>query len=142
MKIKAIRGIANSLSQMCVSHRIDTSLERLADLPDGTVEVDLLKRTCCRSGSGTLELPIVEQFAAWLLTRMEHAGLSLESLEQATIILNYSNRVPTDRSRILLFDLECTSQLGIEGRVVEGHAKSGVWYHRLSNTPLQPTSGA
>jgi hypothetical protein len=79
-----------------------------------------------------VSLPIVEDLLSWLKARMSQVGGSVEALEKAMLTLNYANRVPTDRKRIVLFDLECIAQLGIGERVFEGHADNAVWYQRSS----------
>ena len=133
MKIKVVRSIVNSLSQMCCSARINTTLELLSDLPDGTVEVDLQGASCRHSGIGDLKLPLVEDFRTWLVLGLEDAGLSLGLLQQAQLSLQYcTNRVPTDRTRILLFDLHARCQIKLQNRLIEGHSVSALWYHRLS----------
>jgi len=86
------------MSQMCVSHRIDSTLEKLADLPGGDVFVDLLARTCHHSKVGPLDLPLVEELLAWLNARTRQADGSVVTLIQASLVLSYAFRVPTDRT--------------------------------------------
>jgi hypothetical protein len=131
MKIKIFRSIANSLCQICCSARIDESLEHLADLPDGVVKIDLLLESCNHTKSGDLMLPIVADIKHWLLDRLEQARISFEVLQDASISLTYkTDRIPTDRSRLLLFELECASHFVVGARIIEGNYKNVLWHKR------------
>jgi hypothetical protein len=133
MKLKELRSIADSLCQMGCSARISTSLERIADLPDAALRIDLLSGSCIHGRVGDLPLPMVEEFRAWLTERLRGAGIANDVLERAILSLRYTtDRVATDRSRILLFELECTSELAVQGRVFRGHASDSLWYERAS----------
>lgn len=131
MKIKELRSIANSLCQMGCSARINTSLERLADLPDDALQIDLLSGSCVHGKVGELPLPMVEEFRAWLTEQVRKAGITSDVLDRAVLSLRYTtDRVATDRRRILLFELECASEFAAEGRVFKGHASDSLWYQR------------
>ncbi|SRR5213593_2029130 len=131
MKIKVLRSIANSLCQMCCSARINTSLERIAGLPDGTLKIDLLLGSCVHSTAGDLQVPMVEDFRAWLSSQMEQSRLSFDVFRSVLLSLQYkTDRVPTDRKRILLFELESASQFVLANQVIEGHATNVLWYQR------------
>ncbi len=124
---------------MCCSARINTTLELLAEFPDGTVDVDLLAESCRHSQLGVLHLPLVEDFKCWLGLRLEDAGLSLGLTRQALLLLQYNTeRVPTDRSRILLFDLKCRFQIALQGRLIEGYSENAIWYHRQPDGSAPP----
>ena len=131
MKIKVFRSIANSLCQMCCSAHINRSLEYLADLPDGTVEINLLSESCKHSVAGDLSLPMVADFNLWLSKRLEQVGLSVDVMQSVQVSLRYNtDRVPTDRNRILLFELECSSKFVVAKRIINGYAENVHWYER------------
>jgi hypothetical protein len=133
MKIKVLQSAANSLCQMCCSAHIASSLELLADIPGNTLKIDLLADSCMHPQRGDLELPLTKDFSAWLAERFKAIEVPLTFLQQALISLQYkTDRVPTDRSRIVLFDLECTSKISVKDRVFMGHASDAIWYNRAS----------
>ena len=110
----------------------------MAELPDATVRIELRSGSCKHPIVGDLELPVVEELRTWLLARVEAAGILFDSFEQVLLSLHYkTDRVPTDRKRILLFELECACEISLDNRVIEGHATNALWYERRTS-PLEP----
>jgi hypothetical protein len=131
MKIKVVRSIANSLCQMCCSSRMSSSLERLADLPDGTVQIDLLSGSCSHTAFGDMHLPAIEEFRSWLSQRLEEENIGIGVFRRAECSLSYTtDRVPTDRKRIVLFELECASLFELGDQIIQGNATNTVWHQR------------
>src|SRR5206468_11567946 len=109
----------------------NSSLESMADLPDGTVQIDLLSGSCTHTTAGDLQLPMVEDFRSWLSQQIEQSKIEFNVFHRAIVSLRYkTDRVRTDRSRILLFDLECESQFALADQVIEGRAVNALWYQR------------
>jgi len=80
---------------------------------------------------GDLRLSMVEEFRGWLSQQMEQAKVESNVFHRGTLSLQYkTDRVATDRTRILLFDLECASQFVLADQVIEGHAASALWHQR------------
>lgn len=131
MKIKAIRSIATSLCQMCCSSRMSASLERLADLPDGTVRFDLLSGSCTHTAVGEVRLPAIEDFRNWLSQRLQDERIDVEVFQSAWLSLRYkTDRVPTNRKNILLFELESASHFTLSDHTIERRAANVVWHQR------------
>ena len=131
MKVKILRSLAASLSEMAVSARLGDTLELLADLPDGTVVVDLLELTCRHSSEGTVRLPPLQEFSEWLAQQLGNASIPAGAVNAATLEIRYrTDRVPTDRSRIVLLDIHSTCRLESMGKVAEKTAQNAIWHHR------------
>ena len=131
MKTKLVKSLAPDLSAMAISSRVLPSLEQLCSLPDGTVTLDLVSNTAKLSDGQSLELLITAELSDWLRERLAQAAIPVERLEAAKIDLSYgSHRIPTNRSKIVAFDLGATANVLAADRVSTGTAEGMQWYKR------------
>jgi hypothetical protein len=132
MDRKILQDAAHTLPRMLLGSRVTDDLEKLAELPDGKLEVDLLKGTARHSSGAVLELLVVSESAAWLNQRLDGAGVSVAELENAQLEVTIrTDRVPTDRKWIILFEFTCTCTLTGFGRTYLGHLPEKLtWYPR------------
>ncbi len=131
IKLKPLKADATAVCQMATSERICGSFEVLADLPDGDLSLNLVTGDCVHSGIGSLQLPIGPELASWFRGRLANLQIPGDDIESAALAITYStDRVPTERERILLVDLEAKSQIIIAGRSYQGAARNSVWCHR------------
>ena len=118
---------------MVVGWRMYEDLEKLADLVNARVTIDVLRHTAVKDGSEPLSLKIVEELGAWLAKRMAAAHVSRDAVSAVTLRLDVrSDRIATDRKRIVLFDFDCqclvsTPERTYEGTVTEQHT----WHQRV-----------
>ena len=128
-----IQDAANTLPHMVMSERIGyDDLEQLAELPDGMLSIDLLKGEAHHEVGGTISLQIVQALSEWLGRRLGKRALGLHDLAEAgMVLLLRTDRVRTDRARVIPFDWHCTSTLTTRaGQTASGVAYGLTWYDR------------
>jgi len=107
-------------------------LETLAHLPDGTISIDVLGGTAVHSVVGAVPLQVAGEMQAWLQRRLADEQIPSSALLEATLSADIStDRIPTDRKRIVSLDFTCTSRLATADRTYEGelHEKHS-WHTR------------
>ena len=139
MRRKVLQDVANALCHMSAGLRSD-DLEVLSDLPDGALTIELLLGTAEHDVKGALSLQIAGEMAAWLKHRLESLNIPMAALVASTVRAEFrTDRVLTDRKRIVSFDWKCESSVTTDektyvGRLVEKHQ----WHTRKA---WQPVSG-
>jgi hypothetical protein len=134
MRRKALQGLANTLCDMLVGWRMAEDLERIADLPDGTLEFDLVAGRVTHNVAGPVELWVCGELTAWLKSRLDVLAIPMDSLRAATLCADFrTDRIATNRKKIVSFDWECRSRLATEeteyvGHLVEKHR----WHKRVA----------
>ncbi len=132
MKRKTLQDVANTRPDMLVAWRMAEDLDRLSDLPDGTLRIDLLRETAEHSEAGPITLHVVAELTAWLRDRLTALEIPLTELTQANLDTEIrTNRITTDRKRIVSFDLTCQSRLVTLQRTYEATLQERhVWHRR------------
>jgi|SRR5271167_2458285 len=128
-----LQDVANTLPQMIMGERMPYSdLETLAQRPDGTLSIDLLKREARDLSGAVVRLQIVQDLALWLEHRLSQHRLDASNLSGAHLSLTLrTDAVPTVRARAILFDWSCTSEMvPREGKPRTGGARGRAWYDR------------
>ena len=83
------------------------------------------------SGQEMTLKPITTELSDWLLKQLGVAGVPVAKLEGATVTLSYrTDRLPTDRSKIVVFDLEATTSVLAAERFSFGTAEGTQWHTR------------
>lgn len=127
MRRKVLQDVANTLCDMLVGWRMSEDLESLAVLPDGTLVFDVLLGTVAHSKKGELSLYIAGELSAWLKNRLKALNVPVEALVTVTVRAEFrTDRIKTDRKRIVSFDWRCESIVATDektyvGRLVEKH---------------------
>ena len=131
MKLKALREVANTLPAMLVGWRMTEDLDRLADLPDGVLRIDVLREVAAHSKAGPVELHVVQELSAWLRARLTALGIPLSQLNEVRVEADIrTDRVATDRKRIVSFDFDCHSRVATAQRTYEARRKETHKWHR------------
>lgn len=118
---------------MLVGWRMHEDLEKLAELPNGTLTIDLLRRTAVHDVAGGLQLHIVEELAAWLAEKLSIEKIPIGELSSVTLEAGIrSDRVATDKKRIVLFDFDRRCSISTIQRKYEGTVhQSHTWHQRV-----------
>ena len=112
MRRRVLQDLANALCQMAVAARLGEDYERLAAMPDGAFRLDLQNRTATSSAGARVELAITDELAEWLERRLKSEAVLMAALVSAQVELEFrTDRVKTDRKKIVSFDLSCSSSL-------------------------------
>jgi hypothetical protein len=119
---KLLQDVANTLPQMFVGWRMAEDLEILAELPDGTLEIDVLSETVRHSSGATPRLHVAGELAAWLRNRLDEARLALTELTKAhLVVVIRTERIVKTRKRLISFDFACTCTVTGYDRTYVGH---------------------
>ncbi|WP_445369245.1 hypothetical protein ACH5Y9_08285 [Methylomonas sp. BW4-1] len=130
MRRKALQDLANTLCHMVVGWRMGDDFERIAQLPDGTLSFDLLKKSATHSSGVSPELWITGELAAWLTARLAAENIDQMKLVEATLDVQHrTDRIKTDRKKIVSFDFECHSVLATDERRYQGKLVERHSYH-------------
>lgn len=131
MKLKGLREVAHTLPEMLVGWRMSEDLDRLADLPDGVLRIDVLRQAVDHSKAGPVELHVVLELSAWLRERLTALGIPLSQLNEVRVEADIrTDRIATDRKRIVSFDFDCYSRVATAQRVYEARRKETHRWHR------------
>jgi hypothetical protein len=108
-----LQDVANTLPRMVMSERMPSSdLEALAERPDGTLSIDLLRREARDSSGALVPLQIVKLLADWLEQRLGAHRLDAGTLSGAHLTLTLrTDAVPTVRATAILFDWSCSCEV-------------------------------
>jgi hypothetical protein len=131
MKLKALREIANTLPEMLVGWRMLEDLDRLADLPDGVLRIDVLREAAVHSKAGPVELHVVLELSAWFRERLTALDIPVSQLTEVRVEADIrTDRIATDRKRIVSFDFDCHSRVATADRSYEAQRKETHKWHR------------
>lgn len=121
---------------MAIGWRMGQDLEKLADLPDGTIKFDLLQGTASHSRVGEIDLWIAKEMQAWLKHRFEVDRIPENQILQGCVQLSSTtDRIKTDKKRIVSFDWECHSLIATDEKCYESHLKEAhSWHNRLDES--------
>jgi hypothetical protein len=128
MRRKVLQDIANTLCQMMVGWRMGDDYEQIAELPDGTLFFDLICESVRHSDGSSPKLWISGELSGWLKYRLKVENIDATKLLSATLEVQYqTDRIKTDRNRIVSFDFQCHSRLKTDeaeykGVLVEKHS--------------------
>lgn len=117
-------------------------LELLAGLPDGTLTIDVLAGTANHSVNGSVRLHIAGDLKAWLERRLSESGIERSEVETASVTAGIrTDRIATNRKRIISFDFSVDSTIATAERVYRGRlCEVHRWHSRVpSNNRLQAT---
>jgi hypothetical protein len=128
MRRKALQGVANNLCQMLSGWRMRIEdLEVLSQTPDGVLIFDVLGGSVAHDRTGALSLSVAGELNAWLKDRLASLNIPLSAVKSATLRAAFkTDRIPTDKERIVSFDWTCESSVATDeetysGRLVEAH---------------------
>ncbi|WP_369977558.1 hypothetical protein [Xanthomonas bundabergensis] len=131
MRRKVLQDIANTLCQMTVGWRMGDDVERMAELPDGTLYIDLLDKTIAHSAGHSPTLWIAGELSAWLEHRLSVEKIDRRELVHARLELRYeTGRIRTERKKVVSFDFECRSSLQTDEVEYRGVAVDRHAYHQ------------
>lgn len=131
MRRKVLQDIANTLCQMVVGWRMGDDYERIAALPDGRLSFDLLTGRVTHSAGESPDLWVAEELRAWLLSRLEVEGIAVANVQSALLDVDFrTDRIKTDRKKIVSFDFECCSQLATSEKTYQGNLIERHAYHQ------------
>lgn len=109
--------------------------EIIADLPDGRLSFNLLTGSVTHSGGTSPSLWIAGELHAWLSARLVKEGIPVVELQTASLDVDFrTDRIATDKKKIVSFDFQChsvleTSEKKYEGKLVERHT----YHQRVKN---------
>jgi len=133
MRRKILQDYSNTLCHMLIGSRISGDLEVLADLPDGSLSIDVLRGTASHDVAGSLQLQVAGELRDWLVQRLEVSGIPTETISSAAVTARITtDRIATDRTHVVSFDFFVRSTLTTEhvaylGQPHEVHK----WHSRL-----------
>lgn len=136
---KILQDVANTLPNILVARMHIVDLETLAHLPDGSLSLNLLAHTARHSLGGDIELKIVDELTDWLKTRLVKNQVAVSDLTKAELVAAIrTDKIPTDRDRIVVFDFSITCNVGLrEENVVTAIGTGRTWHDRVLGR--QPT---
>ena len=125
--------LAKALPHIAARWRLWSDLELLASLPDGTVAIDALDGMSRHSVTGVIPLRLGEELKAGLTDQLARRGVAAEEVSAATVsMVVETGAVPTDRARIVHFDLRISARLETRAGVfAAAQDEEHVWHTRL-----------
>ncbi|MCA9647551.1 MAG: hypothetical protein KC492_42975 [Myxococcales bacterium] len=128
--LKNLKSLSRALADIAASSRAAQSLGPLASSPNATLDFDLLASRTIHSGLGPLELPLTTDLRGWLFAHVHEAGLAADDLESAIVSLRVrTDRVPTDRARVVLFEFSSSCTLRARSRSFQSSSGPNLVWH-------------
>jgi hypothetical protein len=84
MKLKRLNHAAQNICQIFCGWRLNLSLQRLAELGSGVLDIDVLSGQCAFNGSPIEPLPIAEEIHGWFLDDLNQSGIPVLSIHSAS----------------------------------------------------------
>ncbi len=116
-------------------------LELLSELPDGTLRFDVLNAGIAQQ-CWWAKLQVAGELAAWFNHRLKELNIDSAAILGAELVADFTtDRLKTNRKRIVSFDWKCSSRVATDEKVYEGQLKEKhQWHSRLPpNTSLERT---
>lgn len=130
MRRKVLQDVANTLCPMLVG-RIGEDLDILSELPDGTLLFDVLDGSVTHDRSGPVSLEIAGKLRAWVERRLASLRIPREVLRSVLVRAEFrTDRVPTHKKAIVLFDWRCESSVTTDQKTYSGRLETQQWHTR------------
>ena len=134
MRRKRLNHYADVMCKMFVGWRMGDDLETLSDLPDGTINVNLLTGEATHSVVGNLDLHIAKELQAWLQQEAEKDNIDFTQLKSGNLeVAINTGKVATNRKKIVSFNFECRSNIKTDEATYSAHVKDmHQWHSRVA----------
>lgn len=131
---KRFNHYADVVCRMFMGWRMQEDLEALAQLPDGSITVDLLAGTASHSSAGAIPLHIAKEIQAWLAHESQKDGIKLSPVEDAKLFVAVkTDTVKTNRKKIVCFSFDCRSEFRLLDRTyVANVSETHRWHERIA----------
>lgn len=87
MKLKRLKHQSYILCHMFCGWQLYPDWERLAELGDGVLEIDVLNETCKFNSEEIPQLSIVGALRNWLLQDLEKSNIPVTNIESAKLVV-------------------------------------------------------
>lgn len=120
MKLRELKGIAQSIADMATSSRIHEDLSELVKLEKGQITMSLVGEE--------KSLPnLHNQLTCWWQEQL--AKLPTVEIDSITVRLEYDcNSVPSNRDKTALFDLSAICSIVSSERTFTANSKNRIWW--------------
>ena len=140
MKLKRLNHAAQNICQIFCGWRLNPSLQRIAELGSGVLDIDVLSGRCIFNGNPVESLRIAEEIRAWFLEDLSKSGISVSNIHLASL------QIELQLSRVLwnpggekffedgrevmtaemnMCQMQCTSIIAMHGKRYKGEHNSG-----------------
>ncbi len=127
MKLKALRSIAKSLSDMSSSNRISASFEYILDNHITDVCIDLLLETPEDKTKEYLHL----QLQPWLLEQLDTQNICMGDLDSINLDVCFDyEKTATNLNKIALFNIASKCTIACGEKLIEGNSYNKIWHTR------------
>jgi hypothetical protein len=104
MKLKRLNHAAQNICQIFCGWRLNLSLQRLAELGSGVLDIDVLSGQCTFNGSPIESLPIATEIQGWFLGDLEQSGIPVLNIRSASFRAELQlSRVPWNPGSEMFF---------------------------------------
>ena len=117
---------------MAIGWRMAEDLETLSDLPDGSIDFNLLSGSATHSKAGPLDLWIAREMHAWLQHRFAADRISAQQILRAELrLISKTDRIKTQKKSVVSFDWDCHSLIATDQKIYESHLlEAHRWHNR------------
>jgi hypothetical protein len=134
MRRKRLQEFVNNLCPMFIGRLRQRDLETLAELQDGTIEINLLDSSTQHSHAGSLSLQVTNELKAWLHNRLNESNVPVSAITVAKLEVQINTqRVATDHKRIILFEFHLQSVLSTDEAIYSNERQIGLKWHNRVN---------
>lgn len=129
---KALGLMAKILPHMFARWRLPADFEKLADLPDGEILIDVLAGTARHALAGPVGLQIAGEMRRGLESQLLLKGIEAGGISEAVVTIQVdTSRIRTDRRRIAHFDFSISSRIRFGKEIyAASQIEDHVWHSR------------
>jgi hypothetical protein len=104
MKIKRLNHAAQNICQIFCGWRLNRSLQRIAELGSGVLDIDVLSGQCTFNESPIESLPIAKEIRGWFLDDLNQSGIPVSGIRSACLRAELQlSRIPWNQGGEIFF---------------------------------------
>ena len=139
---KVLQDHAHTICQMFVGWRMTQDLKLFATIPDGTLQIDVLRGACTHESLGPIDTYIAGEISAWFKHRLAMHQIEESDILQASLDV-VLKRLPqkSKRHRGVTFDWHCCGFIRTADREYRSHLdEPHTWIPAATSNSIEGTN--
>ncbi|MFD2178574.1 hypothetical protein [Veronia pacifica] len=118
MRRKRLNHYVDVIPKIFAGWRMGDDLEALSELPNGVIDIDILKGSATHSLVGNIELWIAVEISQWLKESAARDNIDLSHLTEAYLTVKIdTDKVKTHKNKVVMFHFDLSSRIVTSSKV-------------------------